>query len=282
MEKEHNFKILSGFILKILALIFMTIDHIGFFMQKYENLREITEIFRILGRFSFPLIIFLLVEGIKHTKDIKKYFTRLSLLAFAFFIGQMINYIFISKNSTMLSPAIDLLLTGSCIYLLSRKDKYSYLASLPIVWAIISMIARNYEFHHLVKFKWFPFFLRPDYYLYGPLLGIGFYYSTDLARLFLNSKEETKTLIGTSFERTTSNLISGVFVFVITIALTFIDRYLLRSLYTSPWQIYAVFSLIPILLYSGLRGSNAKWFQYGCYFYFPMHLVIIFTIFALL
>ena len=79
MEKQRDIKVLNGFILKIIAILFMTIDHIGVFLQKYENTQEIARIFRILGRLSFPLAVFLLIEGIIHTKDIAKYFSRLGL-----------------------------------------------------------------------------------------------------------------------------------------------------------------------------------------------------------
>ena len=41
MENQRDFKILNGFILKIMAIVFMTIDHIGLFMANYENLEEI-------------------------------------------------------------------------------------------------------------------------------------------------------------------------------------------------------------------------------------------------
>ena len=86
------------------------------FLEKYENAAQIAPIFRILGRLSFPLIIFLLVEGIRHTKDIKKYFIRLGLVAFAFLVGQLFFYYILSnKESMFLSPAIDLLLATAFI-----------------------------------------------------------------------------------------------------------------------------------------------------------------------
>lgn len=67
---------LSGFQLKILAIVLMTIDHIGIALFP-----EIV-IFRIIGRIAFPIFALLLVEGALHTKDIKKYLRRLLLLAF--------------------------------------------------------------------------------------------------------------------------------------------------------------------------------------------------------
>lgn len=57
--------------LKILALVFMTIDHIGaIFFQDIIWLRYI-------GRLSAPIFIFCIAEALKHTSDRKKYVIKL-------------------------------------------------------------------------------------------------------------------------------------------------------------------------------------------------------------
>ena len=281
MDKPRDYKIFSGFIIKIIAIIAMTFDHIGYFLETLPDVPVFEPLFRVIGRLSFPLFIFLLVEGIRYTKNTAKYFLRLSLLALAFFVGQMF-YFYFNRESTLVSPAVDLILTATCVYLLKRKDKFSFLAILPIAWSFVCLFARNYELTNNTTVKWAPFFLRADYTIYGPLLGIAFYYSNILGRMFLNQKEETKVFVDTTYERTTVNLISALFLFVVTIIFTLSDKHCLHVIYYLPWELYATLAFIPILLYSGKRGYNAKWFQYGCYFYFPMHLIIIFLIFALL
>ena len=47
-------------------------------------------------------------------------------------------------------------------------------------------------------------------------------------------------------------------------------------------QLFAIASGAFILLYNGLRGYNKKWFQYGSYLYYPIHLAIIYFIFSLI
>ena len=47
-------------------------------------------------------------------------------------------------------------------------------------------------------------------------------------------------------------------------------------------QLFAMFSGAFVLLYNGRRGYNKKWFQYGSYLYYPIHLGIIFLIFELI
>ena len=47
-------------------------------------------------------------------------------------------------------------------------------------------------------------------------------------------------------------------------------------------QLLAICSGAFILLYNGKRGYNAKWFQYGSYLYYPLHLGIIILIFIII
>ena len=283
MEKQRDFKVLNGFILKILAIIFMTLDHIGVFLHQKGISGDFATILRIFGRLAFPLFIFLLVEGIRHTKHAGKYFIRLGLLGLAFLIGQLFYYFYISKNMDgMYSPVIDLLLTASAVYLIKRKDKFSFLAVLPLAWAILSLVVRNKEMTTYQTINWFPVFVRPDYSIYGPLLGIGFFLCFEYAPIFLKSNEGTKDWVGTTYEQTTVNIMCMVVLIILTVGIIFLDRNAMHTYFSMPWQIYSLFAFIPILFYNGKRGYNAKWFQYGCYFYFPAHLIIIYLIFALI
>lgn len=66
---------MSTFQIKVLAVILMVIDHVGFFLFPGE------QIFRIIGRLSFPLFAFLITTGYVHTRDVKKYLLRLFIFA---------------------------------------------------------------------------------------------------------------------------------------------------------------------------------------------------------
>lgn len=67
---------MSYFAIKIIALITMFIDHLGYILLNNN------ESMRIIGRISFPLICFLLVNGYFHTKDKVKYLVRMTVFAF--------------------------------------------------------------------------------------------------------------------------------------------------------------------------------------------------------
>lgn len=67
---------LDGAALKWIALITMIIDHTGLILMRGQSLYPL---FRAVGRLSFPIYCFLLVEGFCHTSDVRRYALRLGL-----------------------------------------------------------------------------------------------------------------------------------------------------------------------------------------------------------
>ena len=76
--KKKSFLFLNSFELKIIAAIFMTLDHIGMFFLSGNSLI----IVRSIGRLALPLFIFLSVDGIHHSKNPYKYSLTLIILGF--------------------------------------------------------------------------------------------------------------------------------------------------------------------------------------------------------
>lgn len=76
---------ISGYTIKMLAIVTMLIDHIGYmlaYLFYYNKDMQIwVKILRTVGRIAFPLFCFLLVEGFIHTKNIKKYAIRLFIFS---------------------------------------------------------------------------------------------------------------------------------------------------------------------------------------------------------
>lgn len=82
-------KELTGSDLKWMAIIAMTIDHLGaFILEPYildglasDNLVNISMTTRLIGRIAFPIFTFLLVEGYMHTRNLKKYIVQMGVFA---------------------------------------------------------------------------------------------------------------------------------------------------------------------------------------------------------
>lgn len=84
MTSKNNLGLLSGNQLKILAVITMTIDHIGAYL--FPRLL----ILRIIGRLAFPIFAYMIAEGCEHTKNRKKYLLTVLGFGLAF---QLVYYL---------------------------------------------------------------------------------------------------------------------------------------------------------------------------------------------
>ncbi len=66
---------LNGFILKIIAVSTMLVDHVGAVLFPGQM------VLRYIGRIAFPIFVFLLVEGFVNTRNVRKYEIRLLIFA---------------------------------------------------------------------------------------------------------------------------------------------------------------------------------------------------------
>ena len=75
---------LSGSSLKVIAIVSMTIDHLGLYMLGGDDPASASvtyHLMRMVGRLAFPIFAFLLVEGYVHTHNIRRYIMNLLVAA---------------------------------------------------------------------------------------------------------------------------------------------------------------------------------------------------------
>ncbi|MCL2387475.1 MAG: conjugal transfer protein TraX [Defluviitaleaceae bacterium] len=73
---------MNAFTLKIIALLTMFIDHVGAVIPEFVGFEpQGMNIFRVIGRVSFPIFVCLVAEGFRHTKSPMKYLARLGIFA---------------------------------------------------------------------------------------------------------------------------------------------------------------------------------------------------------
>ena len=76
MYGKINYRgLLNRNVLKILALISMTLDHIG--LQLFAR----HQIFRIVGRLAFPIFAYMIAEGCTYTRNKKRYLVSIGIVA---------------------------------------------------------------------------------------------------------------------------------------------------------------------------------------------------------
>lgn len=141
-----NYKFINSFTLKIIAIITMTIDHVGATLfPQYLFLR-------IIGRIAFPIFCYLIVEGFFHTKDVKKYLLR--LLAFAF-ISEVpfdmalksdngLNINFLNELNVFFTLLFGLLCIAAIDEIKTKKKTTWYSILLRIIIVISSMLLAYY------------------------------------------------------------------------------------------------------------------------------------------
>lgn len=143
---------MSAFVLKIIAIITMTFDHLGYALFHKISFSN------YIGRIAFPIFAFQISEGYTHTKNLKKYYLKLFIFAL---ISQVPFYFFrlvCMHNTTFSLNIFFTLFFGLACINIFDKCKKKILCYTSIV--VICFIAQ---------------FLNFDYGALGILLILSFY-----------------------------------------------------------------------------------------------------------
>ncbi len=299
-------------VLKLIALITMFIDHIGYII--YPEYR----FFRIIGRISFPIFAFALANGFRYTSNRKKYAFRL----FIFAIISQFPYMLFSYNShgkinfiafnVMFLLLYGLLVLKIWTVLIESIKKYNenknlidiikFIITIPIFILLIflprifSIIFTNVNVFNI---KLGNFML--SYGTYGVLLMLIFYIfhnkntlliisfiilsfvsgSIDFSvynfsdQKFNNKIEKVNTIIKYTINNETTNVINN------NTDINFNkNSFLFNKFISFEWpyiQFYSIMGIFIILLLQNRTYSfiMPRWFSY---IFYPLHIVLIYLL----
>ena len=286
--------VISNFILKIIALIFMTIDHVGVFLPS----SPLQFTFRVLGKIALPIFIYTTLEGCKKTKDIKKYMLRLGVMSIFMYIAIVIAQLVLYFNNGYLLVFQNIfftLLNLVFIYYLffvNKNKNKRRMVILPILIFIGSYIFFLLRINGISEFisSIFVDGLTTMYGLEAPIMFVGallgIYIYEEIVRKRLNNDE---TLV-TEFLYSKKAQLSRNIIMCLSIALVSLIMYSFTYENipsftfgnTCVYNTYFIICFPFILLYNGKRGFNNKIVNGAFYLYYPLHIGIIALIFILI
>lgn len=272
---------LSSFILKIIALVTMTFQHfVLIFCRNSFYLGSIAgtllEIGLYVGTLSFILFAFMISEGMRYTHNRLFYLLRLAIPAV---VLSILGIVFENAyNLTTLNNIfVDLSLGAAIIYCLDLPRYKKFFVLIPLTLLGV-LLVNNYTLYL------YYFTLRVSYGIYGILLIVGFYYVRLIQDKYLKYQcakmdVDFDAITVSNEYKFISNVFASLVIVVVNLS-CWIVGYLCPAIAVCDWsyQGFSTFAIILILFYSGTRGYNAKWFQYGCYLYYPLHLIIMYVI----
>ena len=239
MKKGISFETTS-MSLHILAMVFMLCDHL------WGTIVPGNDWLTCIGRISFPIFAFMIVEGYFHTNNLKKYVLRLLLFA------------------VLSEIPFNLAMGSSIFYPVHQNVLWSFLISIFLIhWNEKMKTSGGLWKRVLVGFATIVLG-----YTLGLVTMVDFYHAGVLTVLVFYFFRQKKwwSYIGQFICLWYINIeMLGGFAYEIHIGgqLLYFAR-----------QGFALLALIPIWLYRGKKGYHGKGFQYFCYAFYPLHLLI--------
>jgi len=240
MKTNSKFEI-SSTTLHILAMVFMLCDHL------WGTIIPGNDWLTCIGRLTFPIFAFMIVEGYFHTKNLKKYVLRLLLFA------------------VLSEIPFNLAMGSSVFYPLHQNVLWSFLISIALIFLNEKAKSR--------QIIWIRAIVGIMTVLAGYILGlvtmVDYYHAgifTVLVFYFFRQKKWWCLLC---------QLICLWYINIEMLGGFSYEIFLFGKTFFFVRQTFALLALIPIWLYRGKQGYHSKVLQYVYYVFYPVHLLIL-------
>lgn len=238
MSNRANCKIFSAFTLKVLACVFMLIDHIGVMLCP-----DILWL-RVVGRLAYPLFAYFIAEGCRYTKNKLRRFLSVFILGV---VCELVYVLFTGAyyGNILLTFSLSVLL----IYLLGYVKKSLTVSKLRFTLMLSALVLS------LVTV-----------YLYCKFVGVDYGFFGVVAPLFAVLIDDIPKLSDKLYSKVDRQVVS-LAMFALGLILIAMFENVLSC------QMWSLCALILLALYNGERGKYS--FKYGFYLFYPLHLVTI-------
>lgn len=233
---------ISSASLHVLAMLLMLCDHL------WATLLPQCAMLTHIGRIAFPIFAFLLAEGARHTHSPKRYLLR--LLVFAL-ISEV---------------PFDLMYGGIAFYPFHQNVLWTFLIALSGVF--LARTAEKKLRHKLVAIPVWVLCIAVCYAL--GILGMTDYYGFGVLTVFL-----FVLLPGDAWWQKLGQLAGLYWINCEGLAGELLTISVNGHTVEFPEQGLALFALLPIWLYHGRQGCHSKAFQYTCYAFYPVHMLLL-------
>ena len=263
---------LSGFQLKYIALITMVFDHIHYF---FDYTGKIPIWFTMIGRLAAPLFLFTVIEGFIHTRNRKKYFLKIYVLAILMGLIQFGFYNFLHplvrpdgffpQNMMLSSFAILLVALQGIAWIQEKK----YLKGIPTLlfplmlpWLMLLLYLSGQD--------------KPIFTLFINLLN----YTVLPTHTSISDGGTWLLLTGIAMYLCHKNLKKEVLAFV-TVSLVWVlmgivlSRPSFQDLMFRYIEWMEIFAAPLMLCYNGQRGKGSK---YLFYVFYPTHIYLLYAL----
>lgn len=259
-ERGH----ISGFTLKILAIIGMTFNHASHVLSSFMPWEVMITIYW-LGGITFPIMAFLLVEGFLHTSNVSKYALR--LLAFAV-IAQVPYTLCFGWTANVLFT----LLIGLLMLWAWSKIQNRFLGILVVIAATALSYLCDWAIAGPVII--FLFYVLRPLGVKGIFITMAFAYLYTCIPSLIDLPTNLSIGISEGARVSFSNVLSMNYrlAYIAGIPISFHSGLLNAVGHFGYALIGYTLALICLLQYNGKRGRPMKWFFYA---YYPLHLFVL-------
>lgn len=232
---------LSAAALHILAMAFMLMDHL------WATLLPAQEWLTCVGRIAFPIFAFMAVEGYFHTHNLKKYLLRMLIFA------------------VISEVPFDLMYGGTWFYPIHQNVIWTLMMGLVGIHLMESVRKKKSTFVYIL--------VSAIVVILGGLLGtlsMVDYYGIGVLTVFI-----FYFFRGRKWWCLLGQMLALYWVNVEMLGGLMYPIRLFGMEFELCQQGLALLALLPIWLYRGRQGYHSKPFQYFCYAFYPIHMLVI-------